>query len=419
MLDMGIIKVEINFPELIQAVSEFSEARFKTFELLSSEIKMATANAINQLMNAEMAIFLGKSDEITNKRNGFETKEYAIKGIGSIRLRVPVDRRRKFESKIIPKHEVIDPRLKEDMAILHLAGLSTRTLGMISKRLLGIEVSHQTVSTSLNVIEKKALNWLSRPITEKYWALYVDGTNFKIQRRGSTESEPSLVVLGINQNHRKSILAIEPGTKDNVDSWRAVFKELKNRGLNSGDVRIGVMDGLPGLENLFKEEFPNAVTARCWVHALKNALVKTPARLREPFKKLAHRVMYSTSENTAKEAFKALKAAMGTDADRAVKCLEKDLDALLVHYRFDKVFWTSLRTTNPIERINREFKKRFNPMGSLGERKLECLLAFTALKLEMGWSQKPVNTLDARLFNFKHLNNHRNQMDEVINTLIN
>ena len=109
---------------------------------------------------------------------------------------------------IIPKSEQVDPRLREDMAVLHLAGISTRDLEMMSKRLLGIDVSRQTVSNALDEIQGKAVEWLTRPLTGNYWALYVVGTNFKIQRRGSTQSKPSLVVLGIDENNRKSILAI-------------------------------------------------------------------------------------------------------------------------------------------------------------------------------------------------------------------
>jgi putative transposase len=228
----------------------------------------------------------------------------------------------------------------------------------------------------------------------------------KIQRRGSTEREPSLVVLGIDELNRKSILAIEPGTKDNVDAWEAVFGELIKRGLKSENVRIGIMDGLPGLESLFQKMFPKAVTARCWVHALRNALAKTPARFREAFKVLAHKVMYASSEDQARQAFRALKQAMGADAERAVHCLEKDLDSLVMHYRFERRFWMALKTTNPIERINKEFKKRSRSMGTLGEQTLECLLAFTALRLEMGWKQVSIDSAGlAKAFELRHKTN--------------
>jgi putative transposase len=287
---------------------------------------------------------------------------------------------------------------------------------MMSRRLLGLEVSRQTVSNSLSEIQGKAVEWLTRPISGHYWALYIDGTNFKIQRRGSTEKEPSLVVLGVDERNRKSILAIEPGTKDNVDAWESVFAELIKRGLRSDDVRIGIMDGLPGLENLFKETFPKSVTARCWVHALRNALAKTPARLRGPFKLLAHKVMYASSEDQARQAFKTLKEAMGADAERAVHCLGKDLDSLVVHYRFEKPFWIALKTTNPIERINKEFKKRSRSMGTLGEGTLESLLAFTALRLEMGWKQVAIDS--AGLAKALDLRHKSNAIEETVAELV-
>jgi len=416
MLDMGIIKVEFNFPELKEAITNLEQGRRHFFDLLTRELKTAASNAIDQVLSAEMTVFLGKASESSNKRNGYQTREYALKGLGGLTLRMPVDRKRRFESSIIPKSEQVDPRLREDMAVLHLAGISTRDLEMMSKRLLGIDVSRQTVSNSLGEIQGKAVEWLTRPLAGKYWALYVDGTNFKIQRRGSTEREPSLVVLGIDENNRKSILAIEPGTKDNVDAWEAVFNELIKRGLKTEDVRIGIMDGLPGLESLFLKTFPRSVTARCWVHSLRNAPAKTPARFRDAFKILAHKVMYASSEDQARQAFKALKEAMGADAERAVHCLEKDLDSLVVHYRFENRFWIGLKTTNPIERINKEFKKRSRSMGTLGEQTLECLLAFTALRLEMGWKQVSVDAAGlAKAFAVRH---KTNAIEETVAELI-
>jgi putative transposase len=291
--------------------------------------------------------------------------------------------------------------LKEDLAVLHLAGLSTRTLSLMSKRLLGIDISKDMVAPSLDLIADKAISWLTRPITDSYWALYVDGTNFNIQRRGTTEKEPSLVVLGIDEGGFRSILAIEPGSKENTESWRAVFASLKQRGLDATKVQIGVMDGLPGLEKTFLEAFPKAVTGRCWVHALKNAMAKTPARLRDAFKLLASKVMYSPSENDARKAFSILKESMNRDAQRAVQCLEKDLDSLLVHYKFENSYWRTLKTTNPIERVNRELKRRTKSMGTVGESTLEAVVAFTALRLEANWKTGKVN--DKRFDNLKHM----------------
>ena len=410
---MAIVKIEISVPEALSAIRRFKEDRVKAFEEMSSSIKHSVSTVVGELMNAEMALFLGRDDQANNRRNGYKIKTYTLKGIGTIEIKVPQARKPGFESSIIPKGERIDPRLKEDMAVLALAGLSNRTLAMLSKRLLGVNVNKDTIANSLDLVSEKARAWLTRPLTDEYWAIYVDGTNFNIQRRGTTEKEPSLVVLGINRNGYRSILAIEPGQKDSSDCWRTVFKELKRRGLNGKAVSIGIMDGLPGLERVFKEEFSHAVTQRCWVHALKNAMNKCPKRLKESFKLLADKVIYASSQNGARKAFKQLKNTMGNDAQRAVECIEKDLESLLAHFAFDRSYWRTLRTTNPIERINKEIKRRTKSMETLGESTLETIVAFTALKLEINWRRHPVNSEHFERLTYVK----QNALEEVVHEL--
>jgi putative transposase len=299
--------------------------------------------------------------------------------------------------------------------VLHLAGISNRTLAMISKRILGIQVSAQTVHNSLGLLEDKALKFLDREITKKYWCLYVDGTNFKIQRRGSTEKEPTLVVLGIDDSNCMSVLALEPGYKDQASCWESVFKSLISRGLDTKYVTIGVMDGLPGLEKVFKNTFTQSMTARCWVHAKRNALAKCSARLTEPFTLLLNEVMYAASESDAKINFKKLKEQMGADCERAVHCIEKDFESLLVHYKFEKRFWLVLKTTNPIERVNKELKRRTKSMEGLGEKTLNILLAFTAMRLEYNWQIQSVDSKQRN--NLQHVSK-RNQINDVLDNLI-
>jgi putative transposase len=412
---MSIIKFQVSVPEAVKAIAQFKENRLKAFEQISEDLRLTVENTINHLLELEMSIFLGEADQSDNKRNGFRERDYTLKGLGTIRINQPKDRKSRFESSIIKKSERIDPRIKEDIAVLHLAGISNRTLAMISKRVLGLEVSKDTVNQSLSLIQDSAINWLERPLENEYWALYIDGTNFRIQRRGSTEKEPSLVVLGIDKDDRRSVLAIEPGHKDSAECWESVFDSLIRRGLNPRKVKIGIMDGLPGLEKAFKKKFPEAVTARCWVHSMRNALNKCPARLRDAFKTMLSTVMYADSLQIAKDQFKALKNDMGDDGRRAVSCIEKDLDSLLVHYTFEKSYWRTLKTTNPIERINKELKRRTKSMETLGESTLTAIVAFTALKLEMGWKMFRVN--DPRHEKLDHLWK-RNTIEETIKELI-
>ena len=170
-----------------------------------------------------------------------------------------------------------------------------------------------------------------------------------------------------------------------------------NRGLDAKAVQVGVMDGLSGLETAFRESFTEACTARCWVHSLRNALAKTPKRLQEPFKLLAHKIMYAESESSAREALKSLKLSMGNDAERAVRCLGKDLESLLTHYKFERKLWRTLRTTNPIERINKELKRRTKSMETIGEKTLSVVLAFVAMRLEYHWQRFSVDKFPYRI----------------------
>ena len=417
-LQMGIVKIEIKIPELVKAIEVFKENPKRAFEEISNEIRHSISETFNNLLQTEFDLFIGSSEQSSNKRNGFDEREFAIKGIGCIKLRMPIDRQRNFKSVIIPKNAQIDLRLKEDLAVLHLAGISNRTLSLISKRILGVEVSAQTVHNSLSILESKALKWLDRDIKKNYWALFIDGTNFKTQRRGSTEKEPTLVVLGIDDRSSFSILTLQPGQKDDASSWGAVFDDLIKRGLDPKLVQIGVMDGLPGLEKKFKEYFTKALTARCWVHAKRNAILKTPKRLTDGFEKLLAPVMYANSEASARAAFADLKLQMNKDAERAVNCIEKDLDSLLIHYRFEQKFWRTLKTTNPIERINKELKRRFKSMETIGENTHKILMAFTAMRLEYNWQTTPVDS--SRLNNLKPVkaNLISNQIEDVLENLI-
>lgn len=101
-LQMGIIKIEIKIPELVKAVESFKSNRLEALEHLTEEIKNGVGDLYNQLLKTEMEIFLGHPDEVDNKRNGYQEREYALKGVGCVRIRMPVDRKRRFKSAIVP-----------------------------------------------------------------------------------------------------------------------------------------------------------------------------------------------------------------------------------------------------------------------------------------------------------------------------
>ena len=172
------------------------------------------------------------------------------------------------------------------------------------------------------------------------------------------------------------------------------------------------MDGLPGLEKVFREEFPESITARCWFHAMQNALAKAPKRLQDAFHVLARRVMYAKTKAEAKAQFQLLKDAMQNDAQRSVECLEKDLTSLISHMDFPLALHRALKTTNGVERIHKEFKRRARPMEGMSEATLETLVAFTVIRLEMTWRKRGVDSF--AIEPFKKIENYFEENENLL-----
>lgn len=414
----GLMKLVVRIADVVALAKRFEAAPAEAMREVVQHARDAVRVALEKVMDAEIELFLGRPEEEGNKRNGYVRRSYGIKGVGVVSLRVPRDRKAGFSSNVVPARRRYDEATERDLALLNLAGLSTRMLAQVSRSVLGIRVSPQEVSNSLQAIVPAAKQFLERPLGDRQWIyLYVDGTNFRV-RRTTVDREPTLVVLGVDDTGRKSVLAMVQGDKDNRRAWEAVFAELKARGLDSAQVRFGVMDGLPGLEEAFLEAFPRARTGRCWVHKSRNVLPRVPRRYQAAFQVDWDAVQYADSRAAAEAAFAALKAIWTSNAGDAVACMEKDLPSLLAHYDFPPEHWDALRTTNPIERVNKEFKRRSKAMEVVGSGGLKVLLAFTALKLEFGWAQTPITSGKLRKLRWRQLREAK-QLDAVTESLLN
>ncbi len=151
------------------------------------------------------------------------------------------------------------------------------------------------------------------------------------------------------------------------------------------------MDGLPGLEALFQRFFPRAQTQRCQKHAKANACRRVRKKEREEFSKDLNKIFYASSESNARAAFHELKATWVSLFPSAVQIIERDLDFLLTFFQFDPTYWTVLRTTNPVEQLNNEFKRRTKAVEVMGgEISTYRCLVYVAQAMEYHWSFHPL-----------------------------
>jgi putative transposase len=355
---------------------------------------------INSLLEGERDEFLGRGRHVPldeghdNYRNGYRPRGINFFGLGEIALQVPRDRKGEFESRWLPERRGQDPELEAFLAEAFLAGLSTRDLARISEKHLGHKYDSKQISRIVARATTELEAWRRRSLQgQRYKFLYVDGANFRVRLNGHVSRQSFCAVLGVSEeNERFEVLALEMGDRERADLWESILRDLLERGLNREAVELGIMDGLPGLEAIFQRFFPRAQTQRCQKHAKANACRRVRKQERELFSKHLNEIFYAPTQSAARAAFFALKQAWGRSFPSAVQIIEKALDSLLTFFQFDPTYWTVLRTTNPIERLNKEFKRRTNAMEVTGgEISTYRCLAYVAQTMEYRWSFHPLS----------------------------
>jgi len=398
------MKLDVTVAEVAEIINVIHQGPESLFEMIRSKVQQSVEGYLNQLMKDELSGFLGRKpyeriEEETNHRNGSYGRKFTLKGIGEVAVKVPRDRKGQFTTQVIPRSKQYEDSLREDLCAMFLAGVSTRTLSILSERLIGRKISPNEVSNSSRALTEAVEAWRERDLsTESFKYIFVDGVNFSMRVNGSVEKVPVLVAIGVNEEGHRTVLGLQAGDKESASNWREFFKDLKRRGLDCNKVLLGIMDGLPGLERVFEDEFPAAKVQRCQIHVTRNVLAKVPRKLKKVIADEIRSIFYASSREKALEFFDQFKTRWEKELPSAVKCLEASLDSCLTYLEFPEEEWICLRTTNVIERLNKEFKRRTKPMEILaGERSCYTLLAFVCLKMELKWRSKPIGKVPNNL----------------------
>jgi putative transposase len=395
-----MINVTVDTKELKAFVQNLPQLKDQIFDLMYLDLRKASAEYLGTLMNMELSVFLGRdryerknsvSTTSRNYRNGFYQRTFAVKNLGELSIRVPRDRLGEFKTDILPRYDRIDSQIKSDAVLMYFLGMSTRSLALVSARLFGRKISHSLLSEHAAELHDRVESWRTRVITEEIKYLYIDGTNFTMRTTDSIEKVCVLVVIGVDKNGHKHIIALQAGDKESASTWRELFKDLKSRGLDASKVELGIMDGLPGLEKVFKEEFTNAEVQRCQVHLARNVLAKTPHKLKEEVADDLRSIFYARSKKKAETFYGDFKKKWQKEIPSAVKSLETNIENALTFMSFPEEEWLALRTTNPIERLNKEFKRRTKTMEIVaGEKSCYSLLAVVSIRMEAYWKKHPI-----------------------------
>jgi putative transposase len=280
----------------------------------------------------------------------------------------------------LPAYARRSPKVSEVLPILYLHGLSTGDFQPALRDLLGEDASGLSASSIQRLTEAWQTEHAAFGQRElrfhRYAYLFVDGVNVSV-RLGEDPKVCLLVVIGVREDGRKELLAVQDGYRESEESWSVVLRDLRDRGLN--EPRLVSGDGALGAWAALRSVFPAAAEQRCWVHKTANVLDALPKRLQPRAKTLLHEMAEAPTKADAGKARERFRAEFDAKYPKAQAKLDKDWEQLTAFYAFPAEHWRHLRTTNPIESSFATVKLRTKVTKGAGSKKAALAMAYKLL----------------------------------------
>lgn len=316
--------------------------------------------AIQQVLEAEMeeAVGAGKwerTDGRVGYRSGYRQRSLFTR-VGTLMLRVPQDRAGRFSTELFERYQRSEKALVSALAEMYVQGVSTRKVGAITEQLCGHAFSASTVSAINVKMDEELKLFAERELEEAYPYLIVDARYEKVREGGVIRSRAVLIAIGINWEGRRCVLGVELANRESTSSWKEFLLRLKQRGLHG--VELVVSDDHPALRRAVSEVLPEAVWQRCYVHFLRNALDYLPRKGDDDCLK---ELRWLYDRRTLQEARRDLSVWLErwqNKYPRLCAWVEANIEETFTFYRLPLSHHKHLKSTNMLERINEEIKRR-------------------------------------------------------------
>ena len=349
--------------------------------MLTTQMKEAVRLTLVTILEEEITALVGalpheRSNSRTDRRNGHYRRDLDTT-MGHIdELAVPRTRGG-YRTQLFERYARRRPELDEAISGMFIKGVSTRGVGEVMESLTGVAPSPSTVSRVFHTLEGEYAAWKSRPLSTRYEYLFADGTYFTVIYEGEGCKMPILVVIGIKPTGEREVLGFSVGDRENQRAWEGVFEDLKRRGVQ--EVGLLITDGHQAMLNALSSKFPGVERQRCVKHKMENVLSYIPKKQREVVGEELKAIFYQESKEKAEEMARAWCEKYRREYPTAVECLWRDYEACLTFYSFPPQHWKAIRTTNAIERLIEEVKRRSHKMGAAFRNEESCLLIFYAV----------------------------------------
>lgn len=383
----------INWKEVIEGQRDF--------------LKPLVQEVVQQVLEAEMVEAAGADrHERTDGRRSYRSGYYQrglITRIGKLELRVPQDRQGRFSTELFERYQRSEQALVSALAQMYVQGVSTRKVKAVTEELCGHEFSASTVSEMNKRLDGKLSVFANRHLEEEYPYLIMDARYEKIRDNGVIRSRAVMIAIGINWDGRREVLAVELANRESSTSWREFLRRLIHRGLRG--VEFVVSDDHAGLRTAIQELLPEAAWQRCYVHFLRNALDYLP---RKTDTECLTELRWLYDRQSMEEARRDLAAWLKKWQHKYPKLcdwVENNIEETLTFYRLPREHHKHMKSTNMLERLNEELKRRTHVVRIFPNEE-SCLRLTRALAVEIheDWIEA------IRYLNMMILKEHKKQL---------
>lgn len=352
---MAQLNITFNQEEILQLLSDNRDEAFRSL-LKDSLNRILKAESAEQLK----AGFYERTDERTDSRNGSRDKPLVTR-IGQIELKVPRHRNIPFKTMIFDNYTRSEAALIAGMAEMVVNGVSTRKISRIMETLCGTSYSKSTVSELCKDLDCRVEEFRNRPLTKAYPFLTVDATYFKVRENHRIISKALLIAFGTDQEGHREIIGFGVYTGETKETWRSFLAGLKARGLRN--VMMITSDAHEGIRYAISREFPDVPWQRCQFHFAKNIVDKTPKKYQAGIRAELQEMFNCATVEAARKKKDSILQDYQDVAEAAMVCLEEGFESAMTVMSIPWSLRLYFRTSNHIERLNKELKRRSRVIG--------------------------------------------------------
>ncbi len=315
---------------------------------------------LQEVLEQEMSDSIGAAkSERTAGRQGYRSGSYPrqlVTRVGTMELRVPQDRQGRFSTLLFERYQRSEKALVAALVEMYVQGVSTRKIKTITEELCGHDFSASAISEMNVKLDGELERFARRALEVEFPYLILDARYEKVREEGVIRSRAVLVVIGIDWEGRRQILAVEIANRESTTSWRDLLLSLKQRGLSG--VRLAISDDHAGLKRALAEVLPEACWQRCYVHFLRNALDHLPRKTGDD---CLTELRWLYDRRDAAEARQHLAAWLEhwqAKHPKLTTWVEEQIEETFTFYRFPQTHHKHLKSTNLLERFHQELKRR-------------------------------------------------------------